>query len=53
MTVKRIPLLSPLGRGTVMVAASRVDRYKANGWTELPEPKPAPRRRKQQTDDDK
>lgn len=49
--MERVELTSPLGRGTVRVAASRVDRYKANGWQELPKPKPVPKRRKQ-TDDD-
>ena len=46
----RVRLVSPLGRGTADVAEGRVDRYKANGWQELPKPKPAPKRRK--ADDD-
>ena len=48
----RVELTSPLGRGTVRVAADRVDRYKANGWVEKPKPKPATRRRKQTDNDD-
>lgn len=50
----RVELTSPLGRGTVRVAADRVDRYKANGWREIAteKPKPATRRRKQTDNDD-
>jgi len=47
--VDRVELTSPLGRGTVRVAADRVDRYKANGWVEKPKPKPQ-RRRKSDAD---
>lgn len=47
----RVQMTSPLGRGTAMVAADRVDRYKANGWREVATEKPKPATRRRKTDD--
>lgn len=46
----RVVMRSPLGRGTAVVSAGRVDRYQANGWTVVP-PRPV-RRRKSKADED-
>ena len=49
----RVPMLSPLGKGTARVPAKRVSEFEANGWRQVTPAKPKRRKRTSGDEDEK